>query len=285
MTTSCAFRTSDGLNFKFPHPQQKWNPIPSSTAKMEPYFLIHSQNGTLFPHPQPKWNPISSSTAKMEPYFLITQPKWNPIWPSAPKIRTSLESIANSRWKKNKRDRCCYLLLAWPGLAAGSSNGLTNTWRRICSFELLTMDGKSRLKHVERLTEINKLRNVASCWLYCSNILALHGSYAFLVDNYSQHPSSAVSLRDFSLQRAADINTQNSHPTKFHIQCQWEIFIHPLPPPQLYFPFKIMGNTVPLPEAWLSYPFSGTNYSRIRTFNFTSFLCRKWNPIPWSSNQ
>ena len=25
---------------------------------------------------------------------------------------------------------------------------------------------KNRLKHVERLTEINKLRNVASCWLY-----------------------------------------------------------------------------------------------------------------------
>jgi len=28
------------------------------------------------------------------------------------------------------------------------------------------MDGKTRLKHVERLTEINKLRNFASCWLY-----------------------------------------------------------------------------------------------------------------------
>ena len=38
---------------------------------MEPYSLIHSQNGTLFPHPQPKWNPISSSTAEMEPYLLI----------------------------------------------------------------------------------------------------------------------------------------------------------------------------------------------------------------------
>ena len=31
-----------------------------------------------------------------------------------------------------------------------------------------------RLKHVERLTEINKLRDVASCWLYCTNILAMH---------------------------------------------------------------------------------------------------------------
>jgi len=29
---------------------------------------------------------------------------------------------------------------------------------------------KSRLKHVERLTEINKLWNVASCWLYCAKV-------------------------------------------------------------------------------------------------------------------
>ena len=29
--------------------------------------------------------------------------------------------------------------------------------------------------HVERLTEINKLRNVASYWLYSENILAMHG--------------------------------------------------------------------------------------------------------------
>ena len=37
------------------------------------------------------------------------------------------------------------------------------------------MDGKNRLKHVERLTEINRLGNVASLWLYCANILAMHG--------------------------------------------------------------------------------------------------------------
>jgi len=36
-------------------------------------------------------------------------------------------------------------------------------------------DGKNCLKHVERLTEINKLRTVASCWLYSENILAMHG--------------------------------------------------------------------------------------------------------------
>jgi len=61
------------------------------------------------------------------------------------------------------------------GLAVCSSNGLTNTWRCMCGFELLMMDGKTRLKHVERLTEINILWNFASCWLYCANILAMHG--------------------------------------------------------------------------------------------------------------
>ena len=35
-------------------------------------------------------------------------------------------------------DRYCYLLPAWTGC---SSIGLTNTWRSMCSFELLMMDG------------------------------------------------------------------------------------------------------------------------------------------------
>ena len=34
---------------------------------------------------------------------------------------------------------------------------------------------KTRLKHVERLIGIKKLWNVASCWLYAENILAMHG--------------------------------------------------------------------------------------------------------------
>jgi len=35
------------------------------------------------------------------------------------------------------------------------------------------MDGKTRLKHVERLTEINKLKKFASCWLYSANDLTV----------------------------------------------------------------------------------------------------------------
>jgi len=38
-------------------------------------------------------------------------------------------------------------------LAAGTSNGLTNTDAVCASFELLMMDAKTRLKHVERLTK------------------------------------------------------------------------------------------------------------------------------------
>ena len=34
---------------------------------------------------------------------------------------------------------------------------------------------KNRLKHVERLTEINKFWNIASRWLYSANILAMYG--------------------------------------------------------------------------------------------------------------
>jgi len=45
----------------------------------------------------------------------------------------------------------------------------------MCSFELLVMDGKPVVKHVERFTEISKLSNVASCWLYFGNILAMLG--------------------------------------------------------------------------------------------------------------
>ena len=34
---------------------------------------------------------------------------------------------------------------------------------------------KNRLKHAERLAEVNKLWNLASCWLYSANIVAMHG--------------------------------------------------------------------------------------------------------------
>jgi len=53
-----------------------------------------------------------------------------------------------------------------------SSNGLT----LYIQFWAPNDGRKTRLKHVERLTEIKKLWNVASCWLYSAYILAMHGS-------------------------------------------------------------------------------------------------------------
>jgi len=82
-------------------------------------------------------------------------------------------------------DRYCYLLLAW--LAGGTSIGLKNTWR------FMYDDGrKNCLKHVERLTEINKLWNVEFCWLYCANILAMHGPV-----NVKSREGVEVCLYDF----------------------------------------------------------------------------------------
>ena len=63
-------------------------------------------------------------------------------------------------------DQYCYMLLAWPArLAAGSNIGLTV----YVQFWAPDDGRKNRLKHVQRLTEINKLWNVASCWLYSEN--------------------------------------------------------------------------------------------------------------------
>jgi len=56
-------------------------------------------------------------------------------------------------------------------LAAGSTIGLT----LYMQFWAPDDGRKNHLKHVERLTEINKLWNVASCWLYSANTLAMHG--------------------------------------------------------------------------------------------------------------
>jgi hypothetical protein len=51
-------------------------------------------------------------------------------------------------------------------IAKGSINGLTNT--RCCMYSFWAPDDgrRNRLKHAERLAEINELCNVVSCWLY-----------------------------------------------------------------------------------------------------------------------
>ena len=50
-----------------------------------------------------------------------------------------------------------------------------NTQITVLNRNTTNHEWKNSLKHVQRLTEINKLWNVASCWLYAKNILAMHG--------------------------------------------------------------------------------------------------------------
>ena len=54
--------------------------------------------------------------------------------------------IRSSKLHMQRQVRICQTIIAtccWPSrLAAGSSIGLTNAWRCMCSFELRMMDGK-----------------------------------------------------------------------------------------------------------------------------------------------
>ena len=53
------------------------------------------------------------------------------------------------------------------------------------------------LKHVEHLTEINKLWNVASCWLYSANMLATHGPVNVKQRNFifNEHQINKISIQ------------------------------------------------------------------------------------------
>jgi len=76
------------------------------------------------------------------------------IWFSAP-------SFWNGWWSWQPLPRSC-LRCGW--CHATESHGTPDDGR------------KTRLKHVDHFTEINKLWNIASCWLYSTSILAMHGT-------------------------------------------------------------------------------------------------------------
>ena len=58
----------------------------------------------------------------------------------------------------------------------------------MCSFYARDDGRKNRLKHVEGLTGMNKLWNVASCWLYCANVLAMHGPMNIISSSFLSSP-------------------------------------------------------------------------------------------------
>jgi len=74
-------------------------------------------------------------------------------------------------------------------------------------------DGRwNRLKHVERLTEMNKLRNDASCWLYSEIILAMHGHMNIKFTGCQSSDSSREWRRSDKRARARP----NNWPVKFN---------------------------------------------------------------------
>ena len=67
-------------------------------------------------------------------------------------------------------DRYCCLLLFHPSQASSRQQYWSDKHLKLYVQFWAPDDGrKTRLKHVQRLTEINKLWNVASCWLYSAN--------------------------------------------------------------------------------------------------------------------
>jgi len=107
-------------------------------------------------------NTTSEHGADAHASVASSQLNWRPCW---------------FKWTRpfRRKTKYCFCACAITFKLASSSIGLTNTWRCYVQFWAPDDGRKNRLEHVERLPEINKLRNVASCWLYAANMLAMHG--------------------------------------------------------------------------------------------------------------
>ena len=91
------------------------------------------------------------------------------VWVVSPPIIRSTHKCIYSIWYLS--NRYCYLPLSWKcsstsTIAVGSSNGLTSN--RCCKYICVCSWWWVELppKHVEQFPDINKLCNVASCWIY-----------------------------------------------------------------------------------------------------------------------
>ena len=98
---------------------------------------------------------VLQAEAQVVLYFCKTLYMFEMVFPSIIRSSKCTYSI------RHLSDHCCYLLLAWA------------RWNECLMLYVQFWapdDGrKTRLKHAELLTEINKLRNVASCWLHFGN--------------------------------------------------------------------------------------------------------------------
>jgi len=75
---------------------------------------------------------------------------------------------------------------------------------------------KSRLKHVDHLTGINKLRNVASYWLYSDNTLAMHGHVNVKKCNPTLSLTSALDGYGWSTPRPGSFTPGKETPYLFY---------------------------------------------------------------------
>jgi len=86
--------------------------------------------------------------------------------------------------------------------------------RQVFVRPILLPAASCRLKHVERLTEINKLKNVASCWLYCQYSLHFEPSRTLLACQITVRQLVGWSVNDkldMTLQEAVVAYFQLNH--------------------------------------------------------------------------
>ena len=96
-------------------------------------------------------------------------------------------------------DLYCYLPLSWNSsnsstTLAGSSNGLTKYPMLYIQFWAPDDGRMNRLKHVEHFTKLNKLCNVAFCWLYLKIYCFLSYALLWRIDLYSSHTLITTSI-------------------------------------------------------------------------------------------
>ena len=90
------------------------------------------------------------------------------FWVAPPPIIRSKHNCIYSMWYLSKRN--CYLPLSWKGWNCSSSSSTIAIHQVPDAVDTLVCtpdDGwRCHPKHVEQFPEINKLCNVASCWIY-----------------------------------------------------------------------------------------------------------------------
>ena len=112
-------------------------PLPNFISD-DKLVILRSGNREMAKNSQSITNKMQRFTIYLFLSFCKTPCMFQAVFPY--KIRSSKLHIQRQVFVRPILTATC----CWPGwLAAGSSIGVTNTWRCMCSFELLMMDGKT----------------------------------------------------------------------------------------------------------------------------------------------